>query len=218
MFTGRRFRDLSRDPFTAGERDKIIDYWAKEDFFYFPWVFTLFHTGMRPSEASALTWADVDLERRTISISKSRYMGTESAPKTSASARVIVVGERVADVLKILPSRALGLSYVFVNKLGEPMDAKKWGEHNWRAPLKTLGIRHRKCYATRHTFITEAINRGENPLAVAQYSGTSLAMIEANYSGVLGLRLDHTVFEPQAYNPLKNLVAGPGFEPGTSRL
>lgn len=87
---------------------------------------------MRPSEASVLTWADVDLESRTISISKSRYMGTESAPKTLATARVIVVGERVAEVLKILPSRALGLGYVFVNKLGEPVDAKKWGEHNWR--------------------------------------------------------------------------------------
>ena len=98
------------------------------------------------------------------------------------------------------------------------MDAKKWSEHNWKGPLKNLGIRHRKFYATRHTFITEAIKRGENPLAVAQYCGTSLAMIEADYCGVLGLRLNQTVFEPQAYNPLKRLVAGPGFEPGTSRL
>jgi hypothetical protein len=31
----------------------------------------------------------------------------------------------------------------------------------------------------------------------------------------LGLRLDQTVFEPQAENPLKNMVAGPGFEPTT---
>jgi len=47
------------DPFTAEERDRILAYWAKNDFFYFPWVFTLFHSGMRPSEASALTWADI---------------------------------------------------------------------------------------------------------------------------------------------------------------
>jgi hypothetical protein len=93
------------------------------------------------------------------------------------------------------------------------MNAKKWSEHNWGGPLETLGIRHRKFYATRHTFITEAIKRGENPLAVAQYCGTSLAMIEADYCGTLGLRLDQTVFEPQAENPLKNMVAGPGFEP-----
>ncbi len=64
----------------------------------------------------------------------------------------------------------------------------------------------------------DAIKRGENPLAVAQYGGTSLAMIQADYCGTLGLRFDQTVFEPQAENPLKNMVAGPGFEPGTSRL
>ena len=107
---------------------------------------------MWPSEASALTWGDVDLEQRTISISKSRYMGSESAPKTSGSARVIQFVERVADVLKILPSRE-------------------------------LGIRHRKFYATRHTFISEAIRRGENPLAAAQYCGMSLAMIQGDYCG-----------------------------------
>jgi hypothetical protein len=101
--------------------------------------------------------------------------------------------EGVANVLKILPSRVVGLSHVLVNKFGEPMNAKKRSEHNWGGSLETLGIRHRKFYATRHTFITEAIKRGESPLAVAQYCGTSLAMIQADYCGTLGLRLDQTV-------------------------
>jgi hypothetical protein len=43
-------------------------------------------------------------------------------------------------------------------------------------------------------------------------------MIEADYCGMFGLQLDQTEIEPQAENPLKNMVAGPGFEPGTSRL
>jgi integrase len=206
------------NPFTAEERDRIIEYWAKNDFFYFPWLFTLFYTGMRPSEATALTWANVNLEHRTISISKSSYMGSESGTKTTGSARVIQFGERVADVLRILPSRELGLSHVFVNKFGDPMNAKKWSEHNWAGPLEDLAIRHRKFYATRHTFITEAIKRGESPLAVAQYCGTSLAMIQADYCGTLGLRLDQTIFEPQPPKYLESMVAGPGFEPGTSRL
>jgi integrase len=78
----------------------------------------------------------------------------------------------------------------FVNKYGDPMNAKKWSEHNWKKPLKKLGIRHRKFYATRHTFITEAIKRGENLLAVAQYCGTSLTMIQKDYCGTLGLQLN----------------------------
>jgi integrase len=65
----------------------------------------------------------------------------------------------------------------------------------WSGPLKKLGIRHRKFYATRHTFITEAIKRGENPLSVAQYCGTSLAMIQADHCGTLGLSFNQSVFE-----------------------
>src|SRR5262249_10513523 len=151
------------DPFTADERDRIVQHWIKNDFFYYPWVFTLFHTGMRPSELSALAWKDVDLTAGTISITKSRYLGNDSAPKTYGSERTIRVDDTVIQVLKLLPSIALGLQQVFVNKDGKPMNAKKWSEHNWAGPLKALEIRHRKFYATRHTFITEKIRAGENP-------------------------------------------------------
>src|SRR5262249_25453703 len=220
------------DPFTAEERDRILAHWLEKDFFYYPWVFSFLHTEIRPSELSADKWGDVDLEQRTISIKKSRYMGAEGKPKTRGSSRMIQVPQAVADVLKILPTRELGLSHVFVNKFGDPMNAKKWSEHNWAEPLEKLEIRHRKFYATRHTFITEAIKRGENILAVSQYCGTSVAMIQADYCGPLGLAIhaqvspqqstkiqpDQTVIKPELANYLENMVAGPGFEPGTSRL
>jgi integrase len=130
-------------------------------------------------------------------------------------------------VLELLPSRALGLKHVFVNKDARPMNAKKWSENNWGEPLRKLDppIRHRKFYACRHTFITEQIKQGENPLAVAQYCGTSVVMIEKDYCGTLGLSYhqqksfsDQTKIEPERKFLNKNMVAGPGFEPGTSRL
>jgi integrase len=145
-------------------------------------------------------------------------MGSDAGPKTSGSKWTIQIFEAVVKILELLPSRALGLKQVFVNKDGRPMNAKQWSEHNWARPLRDLGIRHRKFYATRHTFITEAIKRGENLLAVAQYCGTSLAMIQKDYCGTLGLQINRPKIDPQAENPLKNMVAGPGFEPGTSRL
>src|SRR5262249_33378374 len=103
---------------------------------------------------------------------------------------------------------------------GQPMNAKKWSEHNWRGPLEELKIRHRKFYATRHTFLTEKIRQGENPFALAQYAGTSVAMLEKDYVGTLGLSTLHSqqgdreVFEKYAKNPNEIMVAGPGFEPG----
>jgi len=44
----------------------------------------------------------------------------------------------------------------------------------WPRTLKTLEIRPRKFYATCHTFITEAVKRGEVLKAFADYVGSSV--------------------------------------------
>lgn len=202
------------DPFTSVERDTIIAHFLLRDPFYYPWAFVQFHTGMRPSEASALTWNDVDLEAGTIAIRKSRDMGKTSATKTTGSHRIIPISEAVKLVLLLLPSRDLGLSHVFVNKFGRAL-SKKWAEHNWSKTLKKLGIRHRKFYATRHTFITEAIKAGDSPVAVAQYCGTSVEMIMKDYCGTVRLlSIDAAKIQHVLEKPFINMVAGPGFESG----
>ena len=229
------------DPLTAEERDRIIRWYIENDFFYYPLVAWQFHTGMRPSETFALTWADIELGRGTISINKSRNMGATGATKTVNSERIIQIDQALIDILKLLPSRELGIEHVFVGKTGNPM-SKKWAEHSWSKPLKKLEIRHRKFYACRHTTITELVKAGHNLKAIADYVGTSVAMIEQNYCARLQLSPDtvsrentadstsvREVFEKLAKRLTdqlsenkdldgENLVAGPGFEPGTSRL
>ena len=115
-------------------------------------------------------------------------MGVTAATKTANSDRIIKLDDRLIDILKLLPSRELGLEQVFVNKRGEPM-SKKWAENYWKAALKRLGIRHRKFYATRHTAITEMVREGQNLKAIADHMGTSYAMIEQNYCARQGLNI-----------------------------
>jgi hypothetical protein len=67
-------------------------------------------------------------------------------------------------------------------------------------------------------FITEMVKAGKNLKVVADYCGTSVAMIEVGYVGLLSLNLDQTVLQLVPRKYLESLVAGPGFEPGTSRL
>ena len=172
---------------------------------------------MIPSETFALTWADVDLARGTVSINKSRNMGVTAATKTANSDRIIPLDERLTEILKLLPSRELGLEHVFVGKRGEPM-SKKWAEHNWKEPLEKLGIRHRKFYACRHTAITQLVMAEKNLKSIADYVGTSVAMIETNYCARQGLNINRSNLAQYPPNYAENLVAGPGFEPGTSRL
>lgn len=52
------------DPFTEEERNKIPRCFRKRNPFYYPFVFFLIHTGVRPSEAVALRWGDVCWRRR----------------------------------------------------------------------------------------------------------------------------------------------------------
>jgi integrase len=129
----------------------------------------------------------------------------------------IEISDAVVAALEILPSRKLGLKHVFVNKDGRPMNARKWSEDNWGGPLKKLEIRHRKFYAARPTFITLAIKSRENPRAVAQHCGTSLAMIQQDYCGRLELKIAqkwHSEQAEVAENKEKEWLRGRDLNPG----
>lgn len=62
------------------------------------------YTGLRPGELVTLTWADVDLDARTISISKAldAEAGDAKAPKTAAGQRVIPILDTLYPLLDAL--------------------------------------------------------------------------------------------------------------------
>jgi len=180
------------DPFTEEERDKILRWFYRKDRFYYPFVLFLFHTGVRPSEAVALRWGDVDTENGSVTIRVSRYLGSESATKTSHSERTIRLLPLVRDTLRALrPLHATKDSYVFVNaKNGGPIDQREWPKDHWRRVLTGTKVRARKFYATKHTFISIALTKGLNLKFIAEYCGTSVAMIEQHYGRFLASRVD----------------------------
>ena len=170
------------DPFTAEERDIILRYFKEKHAFYYPFLVTLFGTGARPSEIIALRWGDVDLKSGILSISKSRYMDTDSPTKTVASEREIALGEPIVAALRsIKPLHVTEADFVFKNQEGNPITEDKWRGKYWYRALRACGIRARKFYATRHTFISDALSHGLNIKWVAEYCGTSVAMIEKHY-------------------------------------
>ncbi len=71
--------------------------------------------------------------------------------------------------------------YFFINKEGAPIDPDQWRKDYWYKALRALGIRERKFYNTRHTFISLALTAGENLKGIAEHCGTSVIMIENNY-------------------------------------
>ena len=205
------------DPFSAEERDRIIAWYVENDFFFYPLVAWQFYTGMRPSETFALTWRDIDFFRPGVFQLTNRATWARPPQRKPQRAIGLFRWTTLLDILKLMPSRELGLDHVFVGKRGEPM-SKKWAEHSWAGPLKKLKIPHRKFYACRHTAITELVRAEKNLKAIADYVGTSVAMIEDNYWARQGFNLGRTEVAHDGEKTEQNVVAGPGFEPGTSRL
>jgi integrase len=175
------------DPFEEEERDSIIAYFRQKVCFYHPFVYTLFFTGMRPSEALGLCWNDVDLRRGEISILKSRYLGEESGTKTEGSERVIKVLPSVVNVLRaIKPLHVAEDTPVFLNHDGEPISFHTWRPKIWYRALRAKEIRVRRPYTMRHTFISVGLTNGVKIKWLAEYRGTSVAMIEKHYGKYLG--------------------------------
>lgn len=224
------------DPFTEDERDKLVRWFRTKQPFYYPFVLFLFYTGTRPSEAVALRWGDVDAEQGVVSIRLSRYLGSEGATKTQHSERTIRLLPEVRDALRQLrPLHATEDSYVFVNsKNGGPIEQREWPRDHWRRALTGTKIRPRKFYATKHTFISVALTKGLNLKFIAEYCGTSVAMIEQHYGRFLASRVDDQLallsgstvareeaktatfgggLQFRAEKPLRNIASPTGFEP-----
>ena len=139
------------DPFEEEERDSIIAYFRQKVPFYYPFVYSLFFTGMRPSEALGLAWGDVDLRRGEISISKSHYLGAQSGTKTEGSERVIKLFPSVVDILKVIKLLHVAEdTQVFLNHQGESINFHTWRSKTWYRAIRAKEIRVRKPYTMRH--------------------------------------------------------------------
>jgi integrase len=102
----------------------------------------------------------------------------------------------VLDLLERLPRQlhSDGREFLFLTPEGKPMTDTWWPKRGaarhpqdedskgiWFRCLRSLGIRPRKFYSTRHTFIAWALFEGANLKGLAEYCGTSVQMIEQSY-------------------------------------
>jgi len=179
---------LEPDPFDEEERDKILAYFSDRDRHYYPLVYLHFWSGLRPGEAIGLRRSDVDLRKGSLTVRRSRTMGEDNAPKTKRSKRTISLRPHVVLALRAMPSplHPREDAFFFTTQHGNPIDQERFVDKHWRRVFAATGVRPRKFYATRHTFISIALTKGANLKWLATYCGTSIEMIERHYSKWLG--------------------------------
>ena len=190
------------EPFTAEERSRILGWFERKRFGFhcgmategprmrvhppfYAFVHTLFWTGMRPSEAAALRWGDVDLETRVVRIVRSRHLYEESAPKTAQAMRTVELFPETARLLRTMePLRVTPDTHVFVTTAGQPIEPKAFSTH-WYRCLRALGIRVRGMYATKDTYISTALTAGVNPAWLEAQTGVRYETLRRHYGKFL---------------------------------
>ena len=148
-----------------------------------PIVDLAMHTGMRRSEILALRWGDVDLRRRTITLSHAK----------NNERRVIPINDTVAAALRTWP-RVVGTDVIFPD-LNGPMVTRSF----WRACRKAH-VPNLRLHDLRHTFASYLAMGGFNLRAIQQLLGHKDLRMTARYAH---LSADHL---QQAVNSLDALL------------
>ena len=182
-----RYYDLKSNPCAkAGSMGKSkaeeMDFWTGEEFRKFidsvmnkrlsyMAFMILYWTGMRLGELLALNPKDVDLEKRTISITKSyQRLGKKDVitpPKTSKSKRVITIPEFLAADIKDYMDSLYDLQE---DDRLFPI-TKYYLEHVMQRGIKESGVKRIRVHDLRHSHASMLIELGFSPLEIANRLG-----------------------------------------------
>ena len=182
-----RYYDLKSNPCEkAGSMGKSkaeeMDFWTGEEFRKFidsvmnkrlsyMAFMILYWTGMRLGELLALNPKDVDLEKRTISITKSyQRLGKKDVitpPKTSKSKRVITIPEFLAADIKDYMDSLYDLQE---DDRLFPI-TKYYLEHEMQRGIKESGVKRIRVHDLRHSHASMLIELGFSPLEIANRLG-----------------------------------------------
>jgi hypothetical protein len=144
-------------------------------------------SGQRPSKAIDRQYKDYDPRTGNLAITSSRTEGESGATKTTKSKRTITLLPPVREYLdQIRPRHVRPNDYILKNQHGDPIGQDGFAARHFWPALRALNIRHRDFYSTRDTFISVMLMHGEPAKRVAEYCGTSLAMIESSYGKWIG--------------------------------
>jgi integrase len=177
------------NPFTAEEKDRVLDAVAGNDSWRYYWrlLAFLFYTGCRPSEAVALEWGHIASDGRSLTFCQAATVDERGQLRVKAGLktqkrRKIPLNDRVIGIIGRPDGRS---DLVFSSPRTDGLiDSANLGQRQWRSVLAATGIGYRSLYQCRHTFITLALQSGMAIADVAKIVGNSPEVILKHYAGV----------------------------------
>ena len=167
-----------------------------------PWYYPLFllwlSTGLRNAEIRGLTWDCVRWDDQELLVCRSlRRDGFLSqqhtwAPTKTGMERVVPLSPQVLEVLRDhrASQEAEGSfdphGLVFITRTSRTNVYDHLLGRVWHRSLKRCGLKPRRLYAQRHTFLSHALARGSSPADLAAAAGHSTRMLLDTYAKPAG--------------------------------
>ena len=141
----------------------------------FPMFYLELVSGVRKGELTALRWDDLDVERKTISVSKQVSMRDGkmviSRPKTETSVRSISIPQEAVDLLVQEHEKHPDNPYLFPSPRTGEMYHPDSVVNLHKRFLKEAGLEPIRFHDLRHTFATMALQNGVDVKTVSTMLG-----------------------------------------------
>lgn len=182
--------------FSVEERDRILEAIKNDTFnpstsaykhsYYFPYMFFIFNTGCRPSEAIALEWKHilndcslVDFKQVIIQTEDGREI--REGLKTQERRKFPCNAKMREFLQSIKPEDCKPDDLVFPAIKGGWINIDNFRKRVWKPVVEGLKIEYLPPYNCRHTFITLAIDNGLDADDIARLCGNSAIVIYEHY-------------------------------------
>ena len=133
-------------------------------------------SGLRKGELTALLWSDLDIEDKTISVSKQYVKNpngelTLSRPKTETSVRKVSIPQEAVDLLIAEHKKHSDNPYMFPSPVTGEMYYPDSIVNLHKKILRDAGLPHIRFHDLRHTFATLALQNGVDVKTVSSMLG-----------------------------------------------
>ena len=176
------------EPFRNIETEAEMLYWTKDEFqifnqacsnkMYQVYFYILYITGCRKGEVLALTWNDIDLNKRTIQITKNVTTKTRESgwkittTKNKSSNRIIDIGAKPAKILKEYQEWQKenfdNTTFVFCGERPIPMTNI---DRYFKNTCANAGVKKIRIHDLRHSCASLLISNGISIVAVSKRLG-----------------------------------------------